>query len=238
MDRASELCELKIFLQPLDDRVALATELRIGCAEFEDTEPPFSVRLKQLLLEFDISGLDILPGTRLGEPTLTNEVAIKSTEKHELKTTLIGKAAAQLSLSSGGLKGDVGGSSEGNISSAKIKSRELSEEHQFLRVRALGGDKWRVSEPDGAHLDGTYLDGTKPLCTLKQRPKSNFTSIVARAGVKQRDLDFESSSRLFNRLTMTQRKIFQVFVAKVLDNATDKYRGKVSLSEVEAAHEG
>jgi hypothetical protein len=238
MNRSPELCELRIFLQPQDDQIALVAELRIGCAEFEDTEPPFSVRLKQLLLDFDISGLDISPGTRLGEPILTNEVTIKSTEKHEVKTTFTGKGAAQLSVSSAGLKGDLTGGAEGSVNSAKIKSRELSEENQFLRVRALGGDKWRVAEPDGAYLDGTYLDGTKPLCTLKQRVKSNMKNVVVRAEVKQRNLHFESSSRLFGRLANTQWKLFQISVAKLLNDVTQEYEGKISLSEIEVYHEG
>jgi hypothetical protein len=138
MNRSPELCELRISLQPQDDQIALVAELRIGCAEFEDTEPPFSVRLKQLLLDFDISGFDISPGTRLGEPILTNEVTIKSTEKHEVKTTFTGKGAAQLSVSPAGLKGDLVGDAEGSVNSVKIKSRELSEENQFLRFAPLG----------------------------------------------------------------------------------------------------
>ena len=171
MDRASQLCELKIFLQPLDDKIALIGELRVGCAEFDDTEPPFSVHLRQLILDFDISGLDILPGTRLGEPVLPNAISLKTSEKQEILSTVTGKAAATLSFNPAGLKGELSGGADRGITNTVTKSRELSEDTQFLRVRALGGDKWRVAEPEGARLDGTYLDGIEHLCVLKQRVK-------------------------------------------------------------------
>ena len=66
----------------------ILTELRISNATLDEEQDRlcFTVSLKRAWLSLDLSGLEPVPGSRLGEPTRPNEVSVKRKTSRELVT--------------------------------------------------------------------------------------------------------------------------------------------------------
>lgn len=105
-----------------------------------------------------------------------------------------------------------------------------------LRVKAIGHDKWKVSERDQKALDAVYIDH-EPLCGLKSSSGTNRKTCIATLTVRQKHLRLAASpSPLFG---VSQEKLLAVLLAKSLHErtASGPFRGELVLSRTETSDE-
>lgn len=217
----------------------LLAELRIGTAEFNDEEPIFDVKAKRLYLDLELDGFSIEFGSRYGEPFRENEIKTKHTQQTESEAAL----AANASLSAGASlhRAPSGECNAGTSAKATTKTQNRSERTELtsdLRVKALGNNRWEITEFNGEPLAGTYLNGKKQLCRLRAAPLANRNAVTVTVIVKQKDLVLDRKANFPKNLTLTREKMLKIVIAKAISSNADKYNGNIQLSEIEACYEG
>jgi hypothetical protein len=240
-----DLCELSVsFLENTENPNLLDCflDLRINTGEIPLGEQECTVSFGRLFLSVDKEGMEVLTGSRFGEPTKKNEVM-----RHK-KTASTDEKRSGWSLSA--LVGSktppqVGGKLEHGRSSGVVKSDHVEEKEPHQRVKARPNLRWEVSEPNGEPLDGTYMEN-ESLFTASMAEPSNRRVASIELKVKQRDLVIDqivrnsSALSFFSNLTENQKRLIDIFIAKSLSEATygdRKYTGEIVLSEFEYSHE-
>jgi len=217
------------------DEAGLSVELRIGSADLEDDQGELLARVsvKKAILSVDCDGMDIAPGERHGEPVKEGGPVTKHQIRSEAISTVQGGLDANLVASSKEGASGAGALKAGASREIKTsRTRESSYEEQVSFVRALGGDRWEISEPDETPLEGTYLND-KRICSVVPSKGANRQVVKVTTEVKQRDLDFDHSHKFFRGLTATHSRLAKIVIAKAINGGGSEYRGKVILSEVE-----
>ncbi len=226
------------------DEISIRVELRIAPTELDGPEnTTFKVALKRAWLDLDLSGLDVVPGTRLGEPTTPNEILAekKITEEVVRNRADGGQATLGISANPKSIAADVAVKVEANkrIETKKSLASSASDSATHMRVKARGGLMWEITEPlDNSALDATYLNNDA-LCNATPTKGANakFISLIALA--KQRDIILEASknSRLLSFFSPNHEKLLKVLIAKSLAVEGDKYNGVLKLSASESTVE-
>jgi hypothetical protein len=240
-----DLCELSVsFLENTEDPNCLDCflDLRISNGEIPLGEQECKVSFGRLFLSVDTEGMEVLTGSRFGEPTKKNEVmrhkATTSTDQKKSSSSL--KAFFDSNTPP-----QVGLKVEQSKSSGVIGSDNVEEKEPDQRVKARPNLRWEVSEPNGEPLDGTYMEN-ESLFTASMAEPSNRRVTSIELKVKQRDLVIDqivrnnSALSFFSSLTENQQRLIDIFIAKSLSEATygdRKYTGEIVLSEFEYSHE-
>ncbi|MGC0325025.1 hypothetical protein ABIG06_005654 [Bradyrhizobium sp. USDA 326] len=241
------LLELKLRVQPCEEEQShkdVRVDLRVHCSEIDGPEDCLiSVRLKSATIDLDLTGLDAVPNTRLGEPL--RDLKVTSKQTNTIRTTLDGKAAAHAGvdvakLNPATLKLSADASAEVKVTALQTSKQDVTE----YRVKARPGDTWEVAEPpkktatgtERVPLDGTYLLD-QVLCRVAPQRGANMMSVGVSAYAKQRDLHLElvKGDLWQTFMSKSQEKLFKILVAKSLGQAGSKYAGivKLSYSEIE-----
>jgi hypothetical protein len=203
-----------------------------------------SVKLRKATLDLELTGLEPLSRTRLGEPL--RELAVTEKQATNAKTVASGKVAAHAGISltelvPANLRLSADAAIEAKVTVTTTSKADVSE----YRVKARPGDTWEVSEPllktasgrvrdTQPVLDGTYLED-QTLCQVKQLPGANMLSVGLSASAKQRDiaLDLTTQSFRHNFVNTSQKKLFNILIARSLGFVGPKYAGIVKLSSSE-----
>jgi hypothetical protein len=238
LNSVPELVEFLMRLSGSGEALALKADLRVGAAELTNEDIAFEVKVKRLLLDLELGGLNLKPGTRYGEPEKANVVltrtstAVEQTGKRAFKGGVSGKADSALVASA-----SAEGSAELSHQRTETRKYDTKIEHKQLRVKALGNDRWSVAEPDGTELADTYLNNVS-LCDLEPVEKANQRVATVRVVADQRDFAFDINRRSLASLSVTKKKMLGILIAKCLSLDPLQYQGKVVLSESEVDHEG
>ncbi|TPI63949.1 hypothetical protein FJ417_03335 [Mesorhizobium sp. B3-1-7] len=240
-----QLVELKTKLVPDDDQGSantLLVELRANPEEIEDKIGTISVSIKEATLVLTLHGLDIVSKSRLGQPTtgapVHRELQRETTITTAHSTADEGKAGLSVGISTEGPKAElkVGIGSSENMSASLIRRETEIIREEFHPVRAISGDRWKVTMKDGGALDATFLDGD-PLCRTTSVKGANLLGVESEVIVKQKHLDVKLDrdpswlSLRFPRTT-NQQKIMKVLIAKSLHekSGTGDFDGELTFS--------
>jgi len=237
-----EICELGILIDQPEEKegdLRCVAEFRLFRGDLLIGDEECQISISKAMISVELTGLSPAPGTRYGEPRKSN--AVRITKSVRTQTSRARSYGAGGSLGVGGsltvAKAAIGG--EIHHSCEEGSAIEANDTFEHLRVRALPNLRWEVSEPDGNVLDGTYLEGDD-LVILQKSDRANQVSFRAWVTVKQRDLVINQitlgtpSLSLFGRLSTTQRRLLDIFIAKSLSSALawgGTYRGEIKLSE-------
>lgn len=237
-----EICELGIRIVSAPDQeghLLCVAELRLHNGDIQLGDEVCEVSVSKLTISIDLEGLEAIPGSRHGEPRRPNSTRIDRTVTQTNAAGKSYKAASDASLST--TIPLLRASAEGEISGSTARETALTvnDHDEHLRVRAIPSLRWEVSEPDGAQLSGTYLDG-ESLLGLAKGERANRSSLSVNVRVRQRDINISqvmtgvSSLNFFNRIGNTQRRLLDIFIAKSLSAAVSgggKYLGEIMLSD-------
>ncbi|MBZ9940155.1 hypothetical protein LB533_03450 [Mesorhizobium sp. BR1-1-13] len=247
----SQLVELKTHL--LDDAEgqsqSLVVELRANPQEVEDKIGTISVEIREATLALDISGMEIVPKTRIGQ----SETAVPALREVHRETTIAtvrassegGKAGVSVGITASGPEAGVQlGVAASDSSSASITRRDTEMiKDVFHPVRAQSGDRWKVSMENGGALDATFLDGDV-LCKLSRVKGANLVGVESRIVVKQKhinvklDADKGFLSLRFPR-SANQAKIMKVLINKSLNDKSGNadFAGEITFSKSSSCDE-
>lgn len=214
----------------------LRVELRVNSADLDGPDGlSFNVGLTKAWISVDLSGLNISPGTRYGEPTKANEVAIK--QKVASEQIVENQVGLELSgsLSAAGASAKAQGRVNSKAKDKTTVSTIASENAPHLRVKARGAMNWEVSEARNEQLDGTYLND-EVLCRVIGTKGANAQTIEILANAKQKDLVLRvtrNGSRI-PFLSNNHEKMLKVVLAKALSASNSDYSGVITFSKSEA----
>jgi hypothetical protein len=238
-----ELLDLRLRIRECeksDGHKELRVDLRINRADFDGPDDCIiSVALQKATLDLQLSGLEAVPNTRLGEPVRELQVTEKQTTK--VTTGMEGKATARAGVDlTKVVPAALSLSADATVRAKASSTFTSKQDITGYRVKARGGDTWEVSEPqlktgekEAALLDGTYLLDDV-LCNAKPTRGANIKSVGLTAYAKQRDLKLDiSKATVWQTIGLNQEKLFSIFVAKSLGPAGSKYSGLVKLSHSE-----
>jgi len=216
-----------------DDGQSLNVELRVHPhSVYGPNDLCISVAIKRLLLNLDLNGLEIVPGTRYGEPTKDNVAVREFTHVTEVSEEATGSGEAAIKISPIGTP-EVSTTGRASGSIAAKEALSYKDTRTFSRVRALGNMRWEVAEPpwEIQKLDLTYIPD-KTLCRLSVKDRANQKSLEIKATVRQRDLDLEAdrASRLLPFRTPNQKKLLKIVIAKAL-STEGEYNGLITFSK-------
>jgi hypothetical protein len=250
-----DLVEVKAALlvnDELEVSCDLSVELRVHPCEIEEEIGIISLEISEATLSLDISGANILPKTKLGQPVLSpivrREIQLEETtnlsQNNEMARAFTGSGSVALSI--------LGHKTQGNAE-AKREAREKSssdatfkksttEEREFYRVKAVGNDDWKIAEEGGKSLDGVYIDN-EPLCKLSPVSGSNRISAETELIVKQRNMKAKliSPKGLGSLLqTNNQKKIAAILIKKSLNSTISgkKFEGVLVFARTQSFNEG
>lgn len=237
-----EICELGIRIEAASNQegdLVCVAELRLHNGDIPLGDEVCEVSVSKLTISIDLEGLEAVPGSRHGEPRRPNATRIDRTITQTNAAGKSYKAASDVCFNDTlpSLRASAGGEISG--STARETALTVNDQAEHLRVRAIPSLRWEVTEPDGAQLSGTYLDG-ESLLGLARAERANRSSLSVSVRVKQRDLNIKqdiagsSSLNFFSRLGNTQRRLLDIFISKSLSaalNGGGKYLGEIKLSD-------
>jgi hypothetical protein len=135
-------------------------DLRINSGDLDCSDgTAFNVSFKRAWLKLDRSGIDIVPGSRHGEPTKPNVVTIKQKTSSESVVESQADAHAELSAhasaskTQAGLDAKAGASAKHNVKGKTTVPATASESTSHLRVKVRPAEQWEVSESQGRRAD-------------------------------------------------------------------------------------
>jgi hypothetical protein len=219
----------------------ICIDLRIANADLDGPDGLyFSVGLKRVWLSLDLNGLEPVPGTRFGEPTKANEVAVKQKLSNEntVRDQAELQAAAHLNMTSPAIDAKL---AAGRRATAKTTlSTTTAETTQHMRVKARANLMWEVTESaQFTQLDATYLEN-EVLCRAKSVAGANSKSVSLTAYAKQRDLllNLTRNGAKFSFLSNNHAKMLKILIGKALSTSGTEYGGIITFSTSEEEVEG
>jgi hypothetical protein len=250
-----DLVEVKATLVSGDEtgeNYDLSIELRVHPCEIEEEIGIISIEIIDAILSLDISGVNIVPKTKFGQPVLAplikQEVQIEETTNlsndNETAQAFGGSGDAGLSLGVPKLQGKIEGKREAKVksSSAATLKKSTTEETEFHRVKAIGNDNWRIAAEANKPLDGVFIDN-EPLCKLSPVAGSNRIYAETEFVCKQRNINAKLiTPKGVNRFFQTdkQAKIAAILIKKSLSSNISnakKFDGTLVFSRTESYNE-
>lgn len=199
----------------------IRVELRINSITIgDDDDLEFIVQLYRAGLALDLSGFEVIPRSRHGEPAKANDVLVehKTTQEHVRQGEVGGGAEFSLSQHPT-LSAKISGSAASKVTES-VTSQEI---HNRLRVKARGNLTWEIAEPGGEAmpLGDTYLNDDV-LCKVKAMEGANMLAMKLEAFARKRDLRISllSKFRTFSLKNKNQEKMLNAVIAKALSYRT------------------
>ncbi len=245
-----ELVEMQAELvQYYNDAISpyeLLVYLRIHEDEIDTDNGVFRIGMKRATLALKRYGFDIKPGTRFGEeisPTTTqrqiqtSKTTIVSNESTKSKGSKVGAKASSIPE----LSGEASGSFMNKEGSSCEASTSEKIRHNHFVIKAIGNDRWIISEHDSKPLNKTYINNAT-LCELILKDRSNKFLLELVLLIKQKDLtiDFDPScltGHIQKKFPNSNKKrIVDILLAKGLNECSpaskEQYNGVIFLSRV------
>lgn len=199
------------------DETELRMELYTGSLEVDLEERSLLVGFSRLTLQLECHGTDIVIGNRFGDQTPDNSQITKTSTQFDIKTksgfaTALGIAGGSSNSASGSL----------NASAEASKTASISSETTRLTtsnyVTAKPNGKWDISTPDTSPLDAKFITADTALCSVKPKPKSNRTGVIAHLYAHKRDVVVTDSRKSFRSRfggeTRNKERVLTILVGK------------------------
>ncbi|MGS4887339.1 hypothetical protein [Roseibium sp. MB-4] len=236
------LSELKSSIsEKEDDSYTISVSLSLYNDALDCSNEKVKVAFSEATLHVKCDGFDIIDGSKIGE-NVKGLVSIREyTEERTSSENLesMGKSAASAKLSA--KLPSVGGELSENFSTEEkiaeglsVKQTEKIEDHH-IRVRSIGGDRWKISEAQNGVLNGKYLNQSS-LFGFVAKDRANYKSVSLALSVRQKDMNisFESPAMFANIGKMINKKrISDILISKSLHSSTfgeNEYSGVLVLS--------
>jgi hypothetical protein len=225
-----------------EDHRDVRVELRVNSVSLvADDCLEFVVELDRANLSLDLDGFEVVPKSRYGEPSKSNDVAIERKLTNE--TVLQGEVSASLegtvsSVPSGSFSGKVSGSA----GTRSTESTSAQQTQNLLRVKARGNLRWEISEPtlqgSTAALADSYLVDDV-LCKIKALPGANMLAVKLAAFASKRDIRVTPRSKLsrFSFKSRNHEAMLNAVIAKALSHS-ESNGGILTFSIAEVFVEG
>ncbi len=238
------LCDLRVkFVADEEDPDLLncVVDLQVTSDELPLGEEDCNVAFRRLTLSVSNEGMEIISGSRYGEPKKKN--AVPMTDKATQKNTT--KIMRSLGLAGSTDTGVVGKAAVGREHGTEFESeKSYHEDGEHLRVKAKPNDRWEITEPGGAPLDCTYLLGDK-LFSASRNNLANRNTATIELKVKQRDLAINGKfagakpPKFLKSLSENQRRLLDIFICKSLSKmcyGDRSYAGEIVVADFEYVH--
>lgn len=206
-----------------DDSRDVRTELRVHAITLEaDGCMEFQVELDRAHLSLDLDGFEVIPKTRHGEPTKTNNVAVE--HKLTKEQTREGQISVGIEANLGVQpSGSASGKMSGSAGAKQVHSMSAQQTHTLLRVKARGNLSWEITEPlltgGTKSLDDTYLNDDV-LCKIRALPGANRLAVKLAAFARKRDIKVTPRSKLgvFVAKSKNHEKMLNAVIAKAISH--------------------
>jgi hypothetical protein len=220
--------------------IDLCVDLRGAIAELEGPDGiSFQVGLRRAWLSVEVSGLNVVPGSRYGEPTKPNDIAIKEEFSNQQATSTQGHlgGTAQLSASSRDMAGkaSLDAGIKRSAKNSSVISATSSEVVHHIRVKARGNLMWEITDsPRLSTLDATYLNDCV-LCRLAPVKGANAKTAALSVYAKQKDimLKADKEGRLFSFKSTNHEKMLKILIAKAISQTGVGFNGVITFSTSE-----
>lgn len=223
---AADLSDLRVEIDRHEDGTAsLRLHLLFGTAEIPLEDRMFEASAKQAILRMRCEGIEIMQGSRYGEYVRPNSTKTATTisETRTSKAQASGSSTIAVDVKD---PKSIGGNLSATASAQKESERKAtttgSHEEEKLRVEALGGDRWRITETDGtSRLRGTYVND-EAICKVRSIERANRQRIEVTVEIRQRDLVFEPNPGRFAMPLVrntNREKLLGVMMAKSVHEA-------------------
>ncbi|MEH2702860.1 MULTISPECIES: hypothetical protein [Rhizobium] len=247
----SDLVDLKstVAVDPENtDHQELLVELGIFKTDVAVDKATISVAIKQATLAMDLEGFDVVEKSKYGVDHVPSKMTSKTVTETSLEAT-VERSKATEAMVSGELSALIQGAKAGatrqvkETNAAKALMKQTNESLvDFYPVKAVGGDKWRITDSNSATLDRTFLNWDK-LCGLKPksgRPNRQATSLTVYARQRDMEVSVVADSKLIKRTNANKEKVIGILLAKGLHEAVaaSDYSGVVIFSVSKADYEG
>ncbi|MBS3850499.1 hypothetical protein KD146_17505 [Devosia sp. BSSL-BM10] len=244
-----DLAELTTVVPAEDDTATshqLNVELRIHPHEIEDEVGTVMVSFTEATLSLELSGLSVVPKSKLGQPLVTPNVRKITRERvitAAVDETKEGRVALGATLNAVTPEGSAelsrGSSTNVAQSTTVTDSEDITSSH--IPVKAIGNDNWLIRADGGGPLDGVFLE-YDTLCEVTATWGQNHLSMTSSLYVRQRHakFDFTPKPGLFSGLkSLNQRRLMEILISKSLHNAISEapFSGSICLAESEASDE-
>jgi hypothetical protein len=215
--------------------------LRAGTAELTIDDYEIAATIRRAHIVVDLTGEKIIVGSRLGEPKKAIEISTKEVTKQQSVIKTSANVGAALGMSSSGV---VAGSAEVGGKVAKDTSvttqTESTGDVTFYRVKALGGDRWEIKEPDGQCLNETYLDGRETIFRLEKIKGANQSSIAVSVRTHKKDICVEfigDDVGWLSRTSANKKRLLAAWIKKISLSDSQTADQYVTLSQADTLHE-
>ena len=244
------IVELKTTVVELETADGGRHDLTVGLGIFQDEveidKITVAVGIKKAIVSVDLEGLEMVDGSKMGVDVAPARILTKTSAESAVQTSVETAVASEAiaageigALSAAGKVSVNASGKQTQSASASLKTmRESVNEH--VTVKAVGNDMWRVTEPDEAVLDRTYLNHV-PLCAFRPvGAKPNRQRVEVSVFAKEKDMQVEVTrdARLIPR-SRAKEKMVGILVAKALHevNGGTEYEGVVTFSTSKVEHE-
>jgi hypothetical protein len=228
----ADLMDLRSRIAPIDgsESYQIHSELRVGKALTE--EPLGMVVASRAFVRLHLSGYEILPGNRLGEPVRAPMVEqIKTVSETTHQSSASAHAGVGLSTS-GRAEANLGGKAGAAAASTVKTVRTAKSSETKTSVRALGGDRWEITPNGGDFLDLTFISDTDPLCRIQKSRGANMASVEVQGYVLRRDLEFVPDKKI-PFLGPNKLKALNAFLVKKIGECAEGSGDQLVLSSQE-----
>ena len=233
-----------------DEELYCYCTLRLGSDQFSCDDTDYTVTLTKVLLHIELSGYEMVPGTKFGENVL-DPVFVRSTVTENQQTTAHGygvdAGARAKATPAGGAAAELEVQGKGHFRKEVQKKRfEKSEvENRVHRVLSRGDNYWDISDVDdeGRAISlraGTYLNNDQ-LCGVIPVQHSNRLAVTGTVMVRKPDIEDKKSGLdvPFGR-TKNKEKIMKLLTAETLAKISGSEfsrKGFAAISMVEVTDE-
>jgi hypothetical protein len=211
----TELTELRLSINPVENEFDLLCQLRFGTADVELEGRGYSVGITEARLQLSLEGCETTMGSDFGVANLSTGTEEKS---RKLTASIGGSVGGSL-----GPEGLTAPSMNAKVGAEAVAAHILSVSREMLPMTALPNNAWRIREAStgtGGHptLCGSAMEGQR-LCQLQRKEGGNRVSVSAELQIKRSSIAVSPSKGNTRGKLFSRRRNQDAVVAKVLERA-------------------
>tara|TARA_B100000378_G_scaffold275657_1_gene272114 strand:+ start:321 stop:1088 length:768 start_codon:yes stop_codon:yes gene_type:complete len=221
-----EIVELKSYLSASsenNDELELRVEFGAFSDDIEIDQDIINVGISRINISLDFEGFDIVPASKyameLVEDRREQEVEVTRSSGVEVISNVKKGAGGEIKIGPLDYGGGIGLHRE-NMKLQKqnmVQSERETYKSSTRSVMAIGNDQWKITDPAGGSLNGTYMNDIS-LCRMRDsRSSSNRRAVALTAYSRQRDIDINfHRDGIFSKLSNNKNKILKILITKSL----------------------
>ena len=225
------ICEIIPYIELFSDKgneyINIKCEVRLSEDDIENEDLIYRIGLRRLYLKLGLDGFIIVPGTRYGEPTNSEEKVFSSTQMRGQTSAGIDASLSAVNVPMLTASAKIGGEITKDVKMESV--RDVC----YQKVKARGDNTWEITNDiEFSILNGTYLIG-ETVCTLQAVDGSNLRQISVMGLVKKSDISVQiDDGAFFKKIGRNKKKIIEIIAAKHLthDLVVDTRAGRVCVS--------